>query len=478
MIYSGTAQYFMVPSGVTLLDVSLTGASGGSGLRGPWSLATANGGRGSIISCTIPVIPGDTYQVNIGGTGEYAGAAGWNGGGTGGRCIESGGGGGSTDLRNGSYDITDRLVVAGGGGGGESYGSAKGGDGGYPEGSRGDDSKDIADGVFPGGGGGSQTAGGFTSIAGLSGRLFYGSDETPFYNCLVGGGGGGYYGGGAAKYAGGGGGSSYCVTSITKNTISPERNANGKVVIRYIYPGTSTPSATPSSSVPSMEPPSSVPSMEPSSRVPSMEPPSSVPSMEPSSSVHNMEPSSSVPSMEPSSSVPSMEPYLSTPTSPSSKSKHPHAGNIIDKPTSHEHLDESSSFRPSTSPSSAASNLHTSSTLGPTPNDMPPLLSTSAAPSKASHQYRTSHPTSLSSHSHPIANSTATMAPSTLLPSTITTSVPSTFVPSPLSPAPTSSRPKLDVLSTFSLYGLVVLYFTALITFMYIIFPFILGVTV
>ena len=189
-----------------------------------------------------------------------------------------------------------------------------------------------------------------------------------------------------------------------------------------------------------------------------------------------MEPSSSVLSMEPSSNVPSMTPYLSTPSSPSSKSKHPHTGNIIDKPTSHEHLDASSSFTPSTSSTSAASNLHSSSTLGPTAIDMPPLLSTSAAPSKASHQYRTSHPTSLSSHSHPIANSTS--AQSTLLPSTVTTSVPSTLVPSPLSPAPTSSHPKLDVLSTFSLYGLVVLYFTALITFMYVIFPIILGVTV
>lgn len=369
MIYSGSAQYFMVPSGVTLLDVSLTGASGGSAIHGPWSLATAYGGRGSSISCTIPVIPGDTYQVNIGGTGKYAGVAGWNGGGTGGRCMESGGGGGSTDLRNGSYHIMDRLVVAGGGGGGESYGSANGGDGGYPEGSKGDACSDTTDGVFPGGGGGSQSAGGFTSIAGLSGRLFYGSDEAPFYNCLVGGGGGGYYGGGAAKYAGGGGGSSYCVTTITKNTISSERNANGKVLIRYIiYPDTSTPSVEPSSSL-------------------------------------------SV------SSVPS-----------------------------------SASF------------------------STPPLLSPSAAPSKPSHVYRTAHPTSQSSYSYPISDSTT--APSNLLPSTIATSVPSTFVPFLLSPAPTSSHPKPDeLLSTSSLYGLVIVYFTALLTFMYIIFPIILRVT-
>lgn len=391
IIYSGSAQYFMVPPGVTLLDVSLTGASGGSAINGPWFLATAYGGRGSVISCTIPVIPGDIYQVNIGGTGEYAGVAGWNGGGTGGRCMESGGGGGSTDLRNGSYDITDRLVVAGGGGGGERYGSANGGDGGYPEGSRGDGGRDTTDGVFPGGGGGTQSTGGFTSIAGLSGRLFYGSDEAPFYNCLVGGGGGGYYGGGAAKYAGGGGGSSYCITKITKNTISTERNANGKVVIRYEYLDTTPPSVEPSSSA--------------------------------------------------SSATPS-----------------PSAGGSIDKSTSSQHLDASSSFTPSTSP---------------TPIHTPRLLSPSAAPSKALHLYRTAHPTT---YSFPTANST--IALSNLLPSTITTSVPSILDPFPLlSPAPTSSHPKLDELSTSSLNGLVVVYFTSLITFMYVIFPIILRVT-
>src|SRR5205823_13832347 len=106
------------------------------------SLGGSIPGLGGEATATIPVTPGETLSVMVGGQGEPGvngsgpGAGGFNGGGSGGATTggigsnPGSGGGGASDIRRG----TDRLVVAGGGGGagnsgtaGEALGGAGGG---------------------------------------------------------------------------------------------------------------------------------------------------------------------------------------------------------------------------------------------------------------------------------------------------------------------------------------------------------------
>ena len=132
-VYTGGDQYFSVPVGVYSITVSLTGASGGDVTRNAGYIGY--GGKGATISANIPVTPGETLKIIIGGQGLDS-AGGFNGGGT--TCpthpsYPSGTGGGASDIRRSPYALTDRLLVAGGGGGG--YGEknylGNGGDAGY-----------------------------------------------------------------------------------------------------------------------------------------------------------------------------------------------------------------------------------------------------------------------------------------------------------------------------------------------------------
>jgi hypothetical protein len=206
---------FTVPAGVHAVDVSLTGARGGSDLN--W----APGGRGATVTGTLPVTPGQKLSVEVGGPGgAYAGGSssssspgGSNGGGAG-----SAGGGGASDIR--TLPVADagspasRLAVAGGGGGAGYHvaGRPGGGDAGAP----GIDSSGGQAGGHPG----TQTAGGAGGTGGANGTpgaLGQGG-EAVFVNFRGGGGGGGYYGGGGGagmtpcnpcdRNGGGGGGSS------------------------------------------------------------------------------------------------------------------------------------------------------------------------------------------------------------------------------------------------------------------------------
>ncbi|NDB34846.1 MAG: hypothetical protein EB023_05775, partial [Flavobacteriia bacterium] len=72
------------------------------------------GGR---TQATIPVSPGSTVFINVGGQGSTS-VAGWNGGGQPYGCGCVGGGGGASDIRIGGNALANRAVVAGGGGGG------------------------------------------------------------------------------------------------------------------------------------------------------------------------------------------------------------------------------------------------------------------------------------------------------------------------------------------------------------------------
>jgi len=227
--YTGAPQTYTVPANVYSLQVDAAGASGGSGTIG----SSPNvGGAGARVQAMLPVTPGQVLTVYVGGGGTYndtfngQAPGGYNGGGLSGN---GGSGGGATDLRSGSAQLGDRLLVAGGGGGGGYLGiGSQGGAGGAPNGGNGTNNAATA------GGGATQTAGGSNSVNSNMGKLGQGGNQT----ATGGGGGGGYYGGGAGAYGGyaggGGGGGSSWVTPSGGSGITMTagyKNGNGYLTI-------------------------------------------------------------------------------------------------------------------------------------------------------------------------------------------------------------------------------------------------------
>jgi RHS repeat-associated protein len=234
--YTGAAQPFKVPDGVTSIDVRLQGAQGNG----------TYGGLGAQVEGTLPVTPGEMLQINVGGAGGPAapGTGGFNGGGQ-----SSNPGGGASDIRSDAFDLTDRLMVAGGGGasggvpvtGYESVLAMGGSAGTVGEAGGGSYSGPDGPGAAGGGLGGTDTAGGAGSTLG--------GDAGTFGNggggCCSGGGGGWYGGGGGT--GGGGGGSSHVDASVTGAHIDQNwRFGNGEVQIGWpslpapTYPPVST----------------------------------------------------------------------------------------------------------------------------------------------------------------------------------------------------------------------------------------------
>jgi hypothetical protein len=219
--YTGHEARFVVPRGVTTLNVRVRGARG-AGWPVYYTNFPALYGRGGRVDAEIPVKPGETLYVNVGGYGGY-GVGGFNGGGNSGTGsgshYEGAAGGGASDVREGGDTLNDRILVAGGGGGmgccfesGDSSGGSGGGETGVTGSPHG-----------YGGGGGSQTQGGAggrgepgygsqSGGAGGNGAFGVGGDggdgakQSGYSTGGSGGGaGGGYYGGGG----GGGGGLNY-----------------------------------------------------------------------------------------------------------------------------------------------------------------------------------------------------------------------------------------------------------------------------
>ncbi len=223
--FTGSAQTFVVPAGVTSLNVEVRGAQGGNANN------SVNGGFGGRVNGTLAVTPGETLQINVGGKGGSGASVpygGFNGGGVG---IQGGGGGGASDIRRGGFMLTDRLVVAGGGGGGSCDGagcpSSVGGRGGDATGEAG------SFGAQRGGAGGGTNAGGLGANAvgcqGGNGSFGIGGNVT----CAgpwSGGGGGGWYGGGAGSAGGGGGGSNFAPNMIGQRG---GQSGDGLVTISY-----------------------------------------------------------------------------------------------------------------------------------------------------------------------------------------------------------------------------------------------------
>lgn len=286
--FTGREEQFIVPAGVTSVDVEAIGAPGG------WvSLPTSGRGLGGRVTVDgLAVTPGQTLYVAVGGAGGVAscrsgsgtvagGAGGWNGGGNGGAGIQFNcptsipvpdgpgmGGGGASDVRTHSRDDATkpltgdatsdpRILVAGGGGGNAIY-TRGGGNAGVPAGGDGAQGTDVG-GTGPlrtGGFGGTATAGGqpgwgnyefepfkaYPGSAGAGGRGQQNSGGAWQYG--GGGGGGGWFGGGGGAsigtasgggnaVGGGGGGSSRVPAG---GTIEQPSGESARVVFTYPLP--------------------------------------------------------------------------------------------------------------------------------------------------------------------------------------------------------------------------------------------------
>jgi len=236
--YTGAAQSWTVPPGVTQATFDVYGAQGG-GVRFN-NVGRGLGGRATV---TLPVTPGSVVTIMVGGQGQDVGspctapgrAGGFNGGGAGGSggFCPGAGGGGASDVRIGGSDLTHRVLVAGGGGGAgitlPNLGEAcHGGSGGGLTGTPGS--------CVTGGAGGNQdgTSG--------SGQLGQGSDGANGHFGMgtdgAGGGGGGYYGGAGGTNSanppaagGGGGGSGFGPAGAVLET--GVRSGNGRVTVTY-----------------------------------------------------------------------------------------------------------------------------------------------------------------------------------------------------------------------------------------------------
>ncbi len=253
--YKGGKQKFTVPTGVTRIKVTASGASGAYG-----GSASASPALGGLISAVVRVTPGETLAVFVGGEAPSYYNGGYNGGGSG-----AYGGGGASDVRQGGSRLKDRVVVAGGGGGQGGFGGARsygnfGGAAGGRTGAAGDAGE--GSGTFAGGGGGG--TGGDQKTGGRSGGGGQGSRSgdpggegtlsdggTGGYGSWDGGGGGGgYYGGGggggggsATTFSGsedgfgggGGGGSSYAEPQAThvKDKSGGAALGSGQVIISW-----------------------------------------------------------------------------------------------------------------------------------------------------------------------------------------------------------------------------------------------------
>ena len=233
--YTGSQQTWTVPTGVTSINVDVQGAQGGTSSYG-------TGGNGGRVQATIPVTPGQTVYVNVGGQGTMS-VGGWNGGGAPYSSGLSGGGGGASDIRIGGIALTDRKIVAGGGGGaGYCYyycSGDHGGAGGTLTGGPGlSGSSNIPS---YGGQGGTQAAGGAGATTGGAAGTLGNGGGSGYY---AGGGGGGYYGGGAGYYGGGGGGGSNFAMAQATGVTQTQGFKTGDGIITFSWNGIGCVSST------------------------------------------------------------------------------------------------------------------------------------------------------------------------------------------------------------------------------------------
>ena len=264
-VYSGSPQTFTVPSCVTEVTITVSGAKGSNGIAS--NSPAGIGGNGAIVTGTYQVNGGDILNIYVGGEGTTS-TGGFNGGGINvDNTSQSAGGGGASDVRYNGSELSDRIIVAGGGGAGgnggcvgETIAGGNGGPGGG-DGVAGNNST-SGGGGFPGVGitGGSiglgcsfvPTQAGMNGSNGIGGAGGKGSTLCTTSPTSGGGGGGGFIGGGGGGAgaagtlgcsfnntgAGGGGAGGDCYTSPsmtnTSITIGGAAQGNGLVTITYV----------------------------------------------------------------------------------------------------------------------------------------------------------------------------------------------------------------------------------------------------
>jgi len=239
--YTGSLQTYVVPTGITSIEVDLAGGAGGGGSN----TVPGGGNAGNRIQAVLSVTPGQTLHIAVGGAGigaftcantgsdQYgARAGGWPGGGSSGNptwpnvpgCISTGGSGGgySGIFTSSTLNQANALIIAGAGGG---KGVGAGGNG-----SNGTTSAGGARGTGSGGNNdhtnGSALAGGNGESNAFASNVYPGA-----------GGGSGYFGGGGgATVSGGSGfggnGSSWATASATSVVqTSGFQSGNGYVTI-------------------------------------------------------------------------------------------------------------------------------------------------------------------------------------------------------------------------------------------------------
>lgn len=250
--YTGANQTFVVPAGVTSINIKMWGAGGAGGYYGI-------GGTGSFVKGTLTVTPGQTLNIIVGQGGQLPTSTGtsyaYGGGGKGGyvNTYLGGGGGGRSAIQSGGVDI----VTSGGGGGGGGWKYTyypSGGGGGATNGN--DTSSPF--GGFYSGKFGTITAGGAAGTtqngtAPTAGAALTGGNGGIAANC-GGGGGGGYFGGGGGtgadnsntdKIGGGGGGSSYITNaSFSGTNTSGTAGSNNTGGTNTQVPGNTDPNYT------------------------------------------------------------------------------------------------------------------------------------------------------------------------------------------------------------------------------------------
>jgi hypothetical protein len=263
--FTGGMQTFIVPPGITSVQIECYGGQGSAAL----SAAPGLGGLGAYASGSLTVTPGQVLNIFVGGQGGIP-TGGYNGGGNGGDA-SAGGGGGATDVRVGGITLGNRVIVAGGGGGGGTSsdgcpGVFMGGNGGVGGGGAGLNGMNSPSGG--GGFGGNVGVGGAPGMGcanfmGTAGTVPNGGDGMTIGCSNVpggGGGGGGYLVGGGGgggtlgtpactgneKGGGGGGagGSSFTGTLTNSSTAQGFNIGNGSVIITWSGSPTTCVSAT------------------------------------------------------------------------------------------------------------------------------------------------------------------------------------------------------------------------------------------
>jgi len=258
--YQGSPQSFIVPAGVTSLQITGSGGSGGNGtIVAGVDESVAVGGLGAEITASFPVTPGDQLAIDVGSVGGpgvgYVGGGGGTssagqGGGPGGNTNVSatdgapgGGGGGGTTV----VDLTTGQVLLDAGGGGGSGGSGVGaylsalGSNGGPGANAGDPAANRGGGNGIAGAGAGNGSGGLFASAGQPVGTS-GSGEAPGSGAGTGGGGGGGVvgggGGSAGTFGGGGGGgggagSSAWAPGATNVLVSNAPRGDGGVLVSW-----------------------------------------------------------------------------------------------------------------------------------------------------------------------------------------------------------------------------------------------------